>query len=425
MSPVTETTPPEDGLVCAERLLGSTEGWPVAGVVDWLLGEGRLKRTLAEIVEALAEQLVAAGAPLSRLRMTHWTLHPQIIAEAAVWTAGQRVQRSRAEHGIRDRDLYINSPMQFVIERGEPFRRRLHDLDPARDHKVLFEVRDAGATDYLALPMRFVRSDANVFIVATDRPGGFTDADIAKFTALTRFLTPVVEAIAGQSIAVSLMETYLGRRTGRRVLDGLIRRGDGEVIDAALWFSDLRDSTRLAEELPPQAMLELINAYFEHVYQAVSIYGGEVLRFIGDAMLIVFPADGAEKRRRACKLALDAAMDAFSTLAVLNRRRARAGKPEIRFGVGLHVGTVVYGNVGAPERLDFTVMGPAVNRTARLEGLTKIVGIPLLMSKEFAELTGAPATSRGVHEIKGVGASVEVFSYRGYDAAHPPPQAAE
>ena len=193
-------------------------------------------------------------------------------------------------------------------------------------------------------------------------------------------------------------------------MSGKVRRGDGEVIDAVMWFSDLRDFTPLTESLPPERLLGMLNAYFELVAAAVTARGGEILRFIGDAMLIVFPVSSATSPRAACEAALDGARDAYASLAALNHRRRRAGEPMIRFGVGLHVGEVIYGNVGAPDRLDFTVMGPAVNRTARLESLTKTLGPPLLMSSEFAAQIRAGIHSLGQHAMKGVAERQEVFA---------------
>ena len=183
-----------------------------------------------------------------------------------------------------------------------------------------------------------------------------------------------------------------------------------ELIKAAIWYSDLRDFTIHSETLPPDDLLRMLNQYFETVHQAVSENGGEVLRFIGDAMLIVFPIDDDMCRKTACNAAIDSAIDAQSTLASLNHQRRRHGQPEIKFGVGLNVGEVVYGNVGAPNRLDFTVMGPTVNRTARLEALTKTLGCNILFSKEFSELIDTPSSYLGLHEMKGIAEPQAVYA---------------
>jgi len=406
-------------MVCAKKLVGDPEGWPIAQVIEWLQTDGRFAPTVPFLLEALSKKLVEVGAPIWRVMIGYRTLHPKVAAEGAIWTRGQdAVVRRRSDHGIWTREEYIGSPVEQVYEKKGPIRWRLDNLDPEKDHTVLQEIKAAGGTDYFGQYFSFAKSRGGSFMVATDRESGFTDSDIVKLEALLKFLTPVLEVIVLHSVATNLLDTYLGPRTGQRVLNGTVQRGDGEVIDAALWFSDLREFTKMTEHLPPEELIDVLNTYFEHVYQAVNTYGGEVLRFIGDAMLIVFPAESEDKRREACKAALDAAMDAFSSLAVLNKLRRRRGKPEIRFGVGLHVGHVVYGNVGAPERLDFTVMGSAVNRTARLESLTKQVGVPLLISKEFKMLTGAPSTYRGEYEVKGLDTKMPVYSYRGFDMAY-------
>lgn len=293
-------------------------------------------------------------------------------------------------------------------------RYRLDRLDPAVDHSVLFSVRDAGATDYIGLPMPTFTGRTDSLFVATDRAEGFTDSDLRKFQLLARMLLPVVEALTQHQLSLTILDTYLGKRTGARVLAGEIRRGEGQRIEAALWYCDLRDFTAMTETVEEQAMLGLMNAYFEHVYESVSVYGGEVLRFIGDAMLIVFPSDHGRDRARgpakACEDALAAARDAVDRLPALNARLRRQGLPQIRFGIGLHEGAVLYGNVGAADRLDFTVMGPAVNRTARIETLTKRLQTPILMSESFAaQLPDAQCWEPlGAFEVAGVAEPIAV-----------------
>ena len=190
----------------------------------------------------------------------------------------------------------------------------------------------------------------------------------------------------------------------------MIKRGDADVIHAALWFSDLRNFTHLSETLEPDQVLAMLNEYFEFVAAAVTAQGGEILRFIGDAMLIVFPIDENMCIRTACNAAIEAAIDAQDSLAPLNHQRRRHGLPQIEFGVGLNVGEVIYGNVGAPDRLDFTVMGPAVNRTARLESLTKDLGHNILFSREFADLVEQPVRDLGEHEMKGIAGLQKVYA---------------
>jgi adenylate cyclase len=230
---------------------------------------------------------------------------------------------------------------------------------------------------------------------------------------LTELLAFPIEIFVEHRAALALLDTYVGPRAGRRVLQGLIRRGDGEVIDAAIWFSDLRDFTPLTESLPWAQLLEILNAYFEFVDAAVTAQGGEILHFIGDAILIVFPTSPKGDCRQACKAALEAARDAFNGIATVNMRRSRAGQPAIRFGVGLHVGEVIYGNIGTPDRLNFTVMGAAVNRAARLQSMTKKLARSVLISADFAACIDETVESLGCHLMKGVKDLQEIFTPKG------------
>jgi adenylate cyclase len=365
----------------------SADGWSMMPVVDWLFGPGCQAKTLPALVQGLADCLAQAGAPIMRLRLGLWAIHPQQAAYAYNWTrANPKVEILNVGHGIFESPDFIGSPAEVIRKTGKPVRYKLDQLDPAVDHSVLFSVRDAGGTDYLGLPMLTFTDRVDSLFLVTDRDGGFSASDIAKFRLLARMLLPVVEALGQHQLSVNVLNTYLGERAGRRVLSGKIRRGDGEPIDAALWYCDLRDFTAMSEKVEERAMLGLMNRYFEHIHESVTAYGGEVLRFIGDAMLIAFPCDKGQSRAAACDSALSAALDAIDRLPSLNVRLKRAGLPEIRFGIGLHVGHVLYGNVGAENRLDFTVMGPAVNRTSRIESLTKKVGVPVLASQEFADL---------------------------------------
>lgn len=384
--------------------------WSAQDIIAWLAHEGRFNAPFDRFVAALGDRLVSAGLPVWRIRFGLRTLHPQVRTVGVLWTRGHGAQMSRRLHGIEHSEDYLGSPIQHVLETGTALRRRLTELDPERDHSVLHTIATLGGVDYLALPLRFSDGVANVFIAVTDREEGFSDADVTGLETLADHLSPIVEVFSTRYIASSLLDTYVGRRTGQRVLDGQIKRGDGEIIPAAIWFSDLRDFTPLSENLPPHALLETLNAYFEFVAAAVTARDGEVLRFIGDAMLIVFPSEHESDVAAACENAIESAVDACASLATFNHRRRRVGQPSIRFGVGLHVGKVIYGNVGAPDRLDFTVMGPAVNRAARIEGLTKSLGPTVLMSREFASHLGRPVRSLGSHALKGVADPQEVFA---------------
>lgn len=390
--------------------LFTAPGWPLLPVVQWLIDSARDAEEPAAFLGTLAERLTGAGAPLLRIRLALPLLHPEVRSFGYLWLRGKPVEFERVGHEMVQSEAYYGSPMEHLVTTGTPFRRRLDALQDGRDHPVLFEIRAQGGTDYLALPMRALGRPSGALVFVTDRAGGFDEHDVLKLEALASFVLMRSEVHASRVILHGLLDTYLGPRIGGRVLSGQFRRGAGESLEAAIWFSDVRDFTPLTESLSPEALIATLNDYFELVAAAVTARKGEILRFIGDAMLIVFPTGEGSGIEAACEAALESAQDAFASLDVLNQRRRRAGKPPLRFGVGLHEGQVVYGNVGARERLDFTVMGPAVNRAARIESLTKDLGTPLLFSAEFARRVAQPVRSLGRHALKGVGAPQEVFT---------------
>ena len=346
--------------------LGDSSDWSLVPVIDWLVTQGRKITVPTELVQQLGHQLRQANAPVWSLRFGLETVDPQVLLWGFGWEAGQdQPIEVRIAHDIRKTNAYIGSPVQKVHQSGNAVRQRLHDLDPEHHHEVYFDWQAKGCTDYLILPMFFHTGHYNTFILVTQKASGFSDSDITKFTRLVDFLSPTLEVLTNQRIANSLLDTYVGPRTGSRILQGSVKRGDGEVINAALWFSDLRNFTHYTETLPSDQLLAMLNAYFETIDNAVSARGGEILHFIGDAMMIIFTAE--DDQQTACQAALDAAIDAIDSMAVLNHQRQRKQQPLIRFGIGLHVGEVIYGNIGSQKRLDFTVVGPAANRVARLE----------------------------------------------------------
>ncbi len=219
----------------------------------------------------------------------------------------------------------------------------------------------------------------------------------------------MVEVLALKRSARSPLDTYLGHRSGQRVFDGQISRGDGELIEAAIWYSDLRDFTAISEQLKPKQLLDLLNQYFEIISTAVTAQGGEVLRFIGDAMLVIFPSDQNCSLLQARHNAVAAAKAAQEDVELINPQLQAQGLPPIRYGLGLDVGEVIYGNVGAPDRLDFTVMGAVVNRAARLEALTKQTGCPVLATEQFALPLRETFTECGTFAVQGVRQPIRVY----------------
>jgi adenylate cyclase len=391
-------------------LLGPDEGWSLAPVGAWLMIEGRHLADPAALLTALAARLDAAGARIERLGFTIRTIHPQLVAWGCYWSRREGSRLFAGRHGTLNSDAYIGSPVQFVYENRRPYRRRLDAIEEQRDPALLFELRAEGMTDYYALPFWFGSGDMNFMTLASAAPGGFVDDDLERFDALANLLAPLLEAIQGRRMTLGLLDTFVGPRIGARILEGQVKRGDGERIEAAFWYSDLRGFTALSASLPAAQLLQLLNEYFENCAAAAAARGGEILQFIGDAILIVFEIKRPEDEAAVCEAALDAAVDAFASIAVVNHRRRHAGMPEIAFGLGLHLGEVTHANVGAPNRLAFNVVGQAVNKTARIQAKTKDAGVPLLMSAEFAALVRRPLRSAGRFELHGVAGEHEVHT---------------
>jgi adenylate cyclase len=391
-------------------LLGPEEGWSLAPVAAWLMIEGRHMVDPVALLDALAARLNAAGAGLARLGFTVRTIHPQLLAWGCYWSTREGSRSFLGRHGTQNSDAFIGSPVQYVYENRQPFHRRLESLDDQRDPALLHELRAEGMTDYYALPLWFGSGDLNFMTAATASPAGFTDDDLDRIEALANVLAPLLETIQARRMTLGLLDTFIGPRISERILQGQVKRGDGDRIEAAFWYSDLRGFTALSESLPAEQLLQLLNDYFENCADAAAARGGEILQFIGDAILIVFEIKRPEDEATVCDAALDAAIDAFASIAVVNHRRRRVGLPAIEFGLGLHIGTVTHANVGAPNRLAFNVVGPAVNKTARLQSMSKQAGEPLLLSKEFAAHIRRPLRSIGHFDLRGVGGPQEMFT---------------
>ncbi len=378
---------------------------------EWLIREGRDLPDSKAVLGGLCRKLTETGFALYRLSVSTRTLHPQVLAIGYVWKRGDleatEVQR---DHGILQDPLYLESPLKPIFDGAPEIRRRIEAPDAPLDFPILRELKEEGVTDYLVLPLRFSHGRMNTVAIATDRRGGFSNRELAEFADLVPLLALVLEVKETKRITATLLDIYLGRDAGRRVLGGLIKRGDGITLAAALWYCDLRGFTALSEKLPRDQIIDLLNEYFGCMAEPVHAHGGEVLKFIGDAMLAIFPIADDLDRDRACLTALAAAQDALARLDSLNDARRTAGQPVLEVGIGLHTGAVAYGNIGAPDRLDFTVIGPAVNLVTRLESLSAPLGHRLLASSRFASPCGLRLRSLGRHRLKGIEEEQEVFT---------------
>jgi adenylate cyclase len=385
-------------------------GAPILGgqIDRWLLTESPQVESGIELFDEMCWRLVGDRVPLWRATLHVGTLHPQILGIGVRWWRERKiVENYRILRGSEDTDEYRLSPIRLTVERGKPVRQRLDR--PFPEFPLLEKIRRAGGTDYFALPLNRTIRRFPVVTWTTDRQDGFTDADIAKLEDINPALAAIVEAREARRISANLLDTYLGPQAGRRILAGQITRAQGERMRAVIMVTDLRDFTGLSDRLPGDAVIELLDDYFDAMVSPSQEARGEILKFMGDGVLAIFPADDDEDFAPASLRALEAATSALDRLAAINRERARSGQPELRTGIGLHLGEVIYGNVGAADRLDFTVIGPAVNLASRIEGLTKRLSRPLLTSQAFAEICPRPLVSLGFHPVRGLYHPEEVF----------------
>jgi adenylate cyclase len=381
-------------------------------LLDWVTREAWQATSAQELVERLALRLIAEGFPLWRLRLLIRTLHPQLFATGLTWRSdGDGVETSHPSHAMLESRAYLDSPYAPILRGEGGVRRRLEGLQPRLDYPVMQELHAAGATDYVAMPLRFSDGQINIITLVSRQAGGFSTAQLGLLYEILPVLSRLFEVFAQKDNAATLLGTYLGRRTGNEVLNGRIKRGDGRDIDAAIWLCDLRDSTALSEAMARDAYLASLNQFFDCMVEPIVEHGGEVLKYVGDAVLAIFPIEEpASPAHDACVRALAAAGDARARLEELNRARAERGEPALACGIGLHRGSLTYGNIGSAERLDFTIIGTAVNHVARLESLTKILHRPVLISAAFAASFGGPLTSLGRHRLRGVAQPQEIFT---------------
>ena len=390
-------------------------------VADWLMDQALGTASLEDLLTECSLRLNAAGVPLWRSAIAFQTLHPLYEAVSLIWyrKSGLQPVGHFPEGVIARTEAWLNSPQYSLISNNLPFlRRRLTGPEAVIDFPLLQELKDGGATDHLVFMVPFGGAeyaapghDGILGSWTTDRPGGFTDEDIRALTRIQSRLGVACKIAIREQITRNVLSAYLGPEAGQQVLLGHIKLGDGESIHAVIWFSDLRDSSALADSLPPDEFLALVNDYFACTAGAVIESGGEVLRFIGDAQLGIFAIRGnGVDENVACEMALRAAAEAERRLLKLNQKRAAAGDGDIDFGIGLHLGDVMYGNIGVPERVEFSVIGPAANEAARIEGLTKETGCRVLVSDVFAAQVKRSWRSLGAHELRGVGQPMEVFT---------------
>jgi adenylate cyclase len=386
----------------------------------WAVRQGLRGTAASELFDGFCQRLVLAGLPLWRASAAMRTLHPQWGGYSYLWRRDlNAIEPSQFERGSEYRQDWLTSPFAYLIGQaqaegghGDPWlhlRRRLVGPEALLDFPLLEELAGAGGTDYFAQIVRFgpegdaSRGTGIAYSFTTDRREGFSEDDLTLLRAVLPALSLAIMAHAGHTIASGLLEAYLGGDAGRRVHAGAVERGSVESIRAVLWFADMRGFTKLADGTAGLEVIELLNEVFETLTAPLRSRGGEVLKFMGDGMLAVFPLL-AETQAETCRNAIGAAIEAMHALDRINRARVEASKPIAEVDLALHLGEVLYGNVGAADRLDFTVIGPAVNEASRIETLCEPLGRKVLVSAEFAAAAGSynGLHPLGRHRLRGV-----------------------
>ncbi len=388
-------------------------------LATWVTQAGLKGRAETILLTGFCERVVAAGIPLAKALLIVDTLHPIHEGRVFRWQLGSQ-ESTLQEYGRTNEgeaaEAWRRSPFYHLVQSGEPFMQRRLTPETTADFPVLEEMRKAGLTDYLAMNNRFAADgaigdmDCILSSWATDVPDGFSEPALAALRRLVPFLALAVKSASLGRIAETLVETYLGRDAGRRVLSGRISRGVAERIGAVLWFSDLRGYTKITDTAPPEQIIPLLNDYADAVISAIHEEGGEVLKLIGDGTLAIFQT---ADREQACRRALAAATAARRRIEVLNEQRGAQALPVTQMYLGLHVGEVFYGNVGSKDRLDFTVVGPAVNEASRIAAMCRAVDQDVLLSAAFAAACGNARDrliSVGRYALRGVGRPQELFT---------------
>ncbi len=402
----------------ARGAASAPESNSLADIEAWLLRGAARETEMLLVLESFVWRMVAAGLPLDRVSLHIGTLHPQLLGFAWNWHREDGIcSEVKVQQSATETDGYKLNPLARLFVTGEPIRRNPNAPEAQAEFPIMVELAEAGMTDYVALPFSSGTPYRHAVTLATTHANGFAGVAVPEVRRLLDLFALHVERHIAQRIAENAVNAYLGDVAGRKVLSGSIKRGAGEAIRAVIWVSDLRGFTTLSDRLAGPDMIELLNAYFEMLAGAVLAQGGEVLKFMGDGLLAVFPIGAETDDRTAASAALRAAEQAIANLDSLNSNGlphldAIDGWRPLRTGIALHEGEVFFGNIGAPERLDFTVIGPAVNEASRVEALQKTLQRSILMTQAVARLLDVPLDHLGEHSLRGVAAPVSIYSPR-------------
>ncbi|MFK7994340.1 MAG: adenylate/guanylate cyclase domain-containing protein [Granulosicoccus sp.] len=390
----------------------------LSSVLGWLVESAVAEESYDSLFDELCNKLRDIGLPLLRGNMGMNTLHPLVESVGLMWIHGKGLTVDGYAHGSNVGDIWLRSPLYWMVSNnlGE-LRQNLNDAAARSRFPVFADLVELGGTDYLALATRFGKEERvngvrNGIVTSwvSDSQNGFDEEHIEALRQLQPYLALVAKLSQQQNTAANVVSAFLGKEVGKRVLKGQIQLGDVECIPAVIWLCDLRNSTAMAEQANATDYLKTLNTYFSCTAGAVVENGGQILHFLGDAVLAIFPVTQHIAPAQAAEKALEASVNARKRLRTLNQQRIENDQNTLDFGLALHLGDVLYGNIGIPDRIEFTVIGRAVNEVSRLESLTKEVGEPLLVSKAFKSLVDQPWRSLGTYEAKGVNDGLEVYA---------------
>lgn len=389
-------------------------------ISDWLVARALGNGTLERLVEGLCPRLVEGGLPLARLTLGTHLLHPNHESQTIRWRKGSGIQHEAHGVGSMQSEMWLRSPFAAAFYNGgQLLRRRLKGRDAHIEFPILGELAADGMTDYAVIATEFAthhRHDSPVGMVtswATDRPGGFRKSDLDAIKRLQPRLALAAKATVLHQIALDVVQAYLGRDAGQRVLRGEIRRAQLNTVRAVLLFCDLRGFTALAQRIDLQDLIALLDRYFDAIVATVQDAGGEVLKFLGDGLLAISPIEnGAESE--VAVAALDATVRIQEEVRSIVSARHSDGLPALDLDVALHLGEAMYGNVGGVDRLDFTVIGPAVNEASRMEALCDQLGVNVVVSADLVDALGSGRPGRlvplGRHVLRGIDTPRDLFT---------------
>jgi adenylate cyclase len=389
----------------SEAHVGTIDLQAIDELIEWMVDGARPSASANDIIDSICKRLMAAGVPIFRFALFIYTLHPNLIGWRFVWTPDKGVVRSPGPRGLFSTDEYRINPLPTVIEKQVPTRRKLVDPNCPHDYRIVEELIADGFTDYFVQPIIYITGETNAASWSSKAEGGFSDEAIAVLERINGPLARLTEAYLLRVNAAELLSAYVGRNGGEQVLRGKIHRGDGEEIEASILFTDINGYTALSNTLSGPDVVAMLNDAYDLMVPAVESRGGEILKFLGDGFLAIFPHNGDDGLARTADAAREAVVEMETAVGA-----APVGE-QVKFRSAIHAGRFHYGNIGGANRLDFTAIGQPVNYAARLLAVASTLGIKRVASGLVAPHLGAPARLAKSVELKGFAGPQPVFTY--------------